>query len=94
MRTISKKGYLMESDLEALRMHLERLLEMARPDDHLRLTRTIALVRQAEVLRAKRQALDGVAWRYAMGRSAARGEIGNTLDRVIRRLNLRDGLLN
>jgi hypothetical protein len=83
-----------ESDLEALRMHLERLLEMARPDDHLRLTRTIALVRQAEALKAKRQALHGVAWRYAMDRSAARGETGNTLDRLIQQFNLRDGSLN
>jgi hypothetical protein len=47
-----------ESNLEALRVHLERLLDVAQPDDYLRLRRTIALVRQAEVLKARRQALD------------------------------------
>lgn len=84
----------MESNLEALRMHLERLLDVARPDDYLRLRRTIALVRQAEVLKARRQALDDVTWRYSMDRSAATGEIGNALDRMIQRLNLMDDTLN
>jgi hypothetical protein len=51
----------MGSNLEALRAHLERLMELARPDDRLRLKRTIALIRQAEAARAKRQAVDGAA---------------------------------
>jgi hypothetical protein len=84
----------MESDLEALHMHLERLLEMAWPDDHLRLMRTIALVRQAEALKAKRQALDGVAWRYALDWSTDGDKPGNVLDQVIERQNLRAGVLN
>jgi hypothetical protein len=33
------------------------------PDDHLRLKHTIALIRQAEVARAKRQTVDAAAWR-------------------------------
>jgi hypothetical protein len=48
-------------------MDLERLLDVARPDEYLRLTRMIALVRQAEALKAKRQTLD---------RFIAKGETG------------------
>src|SRR3954468_9929648 len=78
----------MGSNLEALRTHLERLEELARPDDRLRLNRTISLIRKAEAARAKRQAVDGVAWRYALDRSAARDDAGDTLDRLILRLNV------
>jgi hypothetical protein len=84
----------MGSNLEALRVHLERLMELVRPDDRLRLKRTIALIRQAEAARAKRQAVDGAAWRYAMDRSAARDDAENTLDQLIQRLNLRNAMLN
>ena len=84
----------MGSNLEALRAHLERLKELARPDDRLRLERTIALIRQAEAARAKRQATDDASWRYAMNRSAIRDDAGTPLDRLIQRLNLRSGALN
>jgi hypothetical protein len=84
----------MGSNLEARRAHLEKLVELAkRPEDRLRLKRTVALIRQAEVERAKRQAVDGAAWRYAMDRSTATDETGNTLDRLIQQLNLRSGAL-
>ena len=83
----------MGSNLEALRAHLERLMELARPDDRLRLKRTIAFIRQAEAARAKRQAVDGAAWRYALDK-AARDDAGNPLDRLIQWLNLRNGALN
>jgi hypothetical protein len=50
----------MRSNLEALRMRLERLEELAlRSDDRLRLKRTISLIRKAEAARAKRQAVNG-----------------------------------
>src|SRR4051794_27733555 len=78
----------MGSNLESLRAHLERLEELARPDDRLRLNRTISLIRKAEAARAKRQAADAVAWRYALDRSAVRDDAGDTLDRLILRLNL------
>ena len=84
----------MDGNLEALRAHLERLKELARPDDRLRLERTIALIRQAEAARAKRQAVDGAAWRYALDRSAVRDETGNVFDKMIQRLSLRSGALN
>jgi hypothetical protein len=83
----------MGSNLEALRAHLERLEKLAGPDDRLRLKRTIALIRQAEAARAKRQATDGASWRYAMDRSAIRDDAA-PLDRLIQRLNLRSGALN
>jgi hypothetical protein len=84
----------MGTNLEALRAHLERLEELAKPGDRLRLKRTISLIRKAEAEKAKRQAVDGAAWRYAMDRSAARDEAGNALERMIQRLNLRDRALN
>jgi hypothetical protein len=40
----------MEGNLEALRARLERLLEVARPDDRLRLKHTITLIRLAETV--------------------------------------------
>jgi hypothetical protein len=84
----------MDGNLEALRARLERLLEVARPDDRLRLKHTITLIRQAEATRAKRQAVDGAAWRYALDRSAVRDETGNVFDKMIQRLSLRSGALN
>jgi hypothetical protein len=78
----------MGSNLETLRAHLERLEELARPDDRLRLNRTISLITKAEAARAKRQVVDAAAWRYALDRSAVRNEAGDTLDRLILRLNL------
>ena len=69
----------MGSNLKSLRAHLERLEELARPDDRLRLNRTISLIRKAEAARAKRQAVD---------RSAVRDDAGDTLDRLILWLNL------
>jgi hypothetical protein len=71
----------MESNLEALRLHLERLLDVARPDDYLCLTRTIAAVKQAEVLRANRQALDSAAWRRITGTLSACGHSSSHADR-------------
>jgi hypothetical protein len=84
----------MGSNLEALRMRLERLEELARPDDRLRLKRTISLIKKAEAARAKQQAVNGLVWRYALDRSADGDKPGNALDRVIERLNLRNGALN
>ena len=79
----------MGGNLEALRVHLEKLMELVRPDDRLRLKRTIALIRQAEAARAKRQAVDGAAWRHSLDRSAVRDETGNAFDKMIQRLSLR-----
>jgi hypothetical protein len=84
----------MGSNLEALRMRLERLEELARPDDRLRLKRTISLIKKAEAARAKRQAVNGLVWRYALDWSADGDKPGNALDRVIERRNLRAGVLN
>ena len=84
----------METRFEALRMQLEGLMEVAQPDDYFRLKRTLALVKRAEALEATRQALDQRVWRYATERSAASDATGNSLDRMIRRLNLKDGVLN
>jgi hypothetical protein len=86
----------MESNLEALRMRLEGLLEVAQPNDYLRLKRTITLIRKAEVetARAKRQAADGVVWRYALDRAALMGVTANALDQLIQRRNRWDGALN
>ena len=79
----------MDGNLEALRAHLERLSEVARPDDRLCLQHSITLIRQTEAARAKRQAVDGAAWRYSLDRSAVRDETGNTFDKMIQRLSLR-----
>ena len=84
----------MDGNLEALRAHLERLSEVARPDDRLRLQHSITLIRQTEAARAKRQAVNGLAWRYALDWSAGGDKPGNALDRVIERRNLRAGVLN
>jgi hypothetical protein len=85
----------MGSNLEALRMRLERLEELAlSSDDRLRLKRTISLIRKAEAARAKRQAVNGLVWRYALDWSADGDKPGNALDRVIERRNLRAGVLN
>jgi hypothetical protein len=79
----------MDGNLEALRARLERQLEVARSDDRLRLQHSITLIKQAEAARAKRQAVDGAAWRYALDRSAVRDETGNAFDKMIQRLSLR-----
>jgi hypothetical protein len=79
----------MDGNLEALRAHLERLSEVARPDDRLRLQHSITLIRQAEAARAKRQAVDGAAWRYGLDKSAVRDETGNAFDKMIQQLSLR-----
>jgi hypothetical protein len=79
----------MDGNLEALRGRLERLVELARPDDRLRLQHSITLIRQAEAARAKRQAVDGAAWRHSLDRSAVRHETGNAFDKMIQRLSLR-----
>jgi hypothetical protein len=47
------------------------------------------LIRQTEAARAKRQAVDGAAWRYSLDRSAVRDETGNAFDKMIQRLSLR-----
>jgi hypothetical protein len=78
----------MDGNLEALRGRLERLVELARPDDRLRLQHSITLIRQAEAARAKRQAMDGAAWRHSLDRSAVRDETGNAFDKMIQRFSL------
>jgi hypothetical protein len=78
----------MDGNLEALRARLERQLEVARSDDRLRLQHSITLIKQAEAARAKRQAVDGAAWRYALDRSAVRDETGNAFDKMIQRFSL------